>query len=155
MNASLTRDKGCKVSKNRIERLYHRVMGLRAVLPGRHTSKRNKEHKVCPCLLNGLKIERPNQAWATDITYMPVEKGYMYLMAVIDLHSRFAVHWSVSNSMDADRCTKTLEEAIEIHGRPGTINTGQGSLFTSDGFTAAVSGQGNQIINGRLGKGYR
>lgn len=138
MHAWLTRDKGYKVSKNRIERLYYRVMGLQAVLPGRHTSRRNKKHKVYPYLLKGLKVERPNQVWATDITYIPMEKGYMYLMAIIDLHSRFVVHWSVSNSMDADWCTRTLEEAIEIHGTPEILNTDQGSQFTSDEFTAAV-----------------
>ena len=151
MHAWLTRDKGYKVSKNRIERLYYRVMGLRAVLPGRHTPKGNKEHKTYPYPLKGLKIEGPNQVWATDITYIPMGKGYMYLMAIIDLHSRFTVHWSVSNSMDADWCTKTLEEAIEIHGKPEVINTDQGSQFTSDEFTAAVLG--NEIKLSMDGKG--
>ncbi|WP_158499734.1 DDE-type integrase/transposase/recombinase [Zobellia galactanivorans] len=112
MHVWLTRDKGYKVSKNRIERLYYRVMGLRAVLTGRHTSKRNKEHKTYPYLLRNLEITRANQVWATDITYIPMRKGYMYLMAIIDLHSRFVVHWSVSNSMEAEWCAKTLEEAV-------------------------------------------
>ena len=125
MHVWLTRDKGYKVSKNRIERLYYRVMGLRAVLPGRHTSKRNREHKTCPYLLRNLEITRANQVWATDITYIPMRKGYMYLMAIIDLHSRFVVHWSVSNSMDAQWCAKTLEEAVVQHGKPEIINTDQ------------------------------
>lgn len=77
MHAWLTRDNGYKVSKNRIERLYYRVMDLRAKLPGRHTSKTNKQHKIYPYLLKSLKIERSNQVWATDITYIPMEKGYM------------------------------------------------------------------------------
>ena len=112
---------------------------------GGHTSKRNKQHKVYPYLLRNLEITRPNQVWATDITYIPMKKGYMYLMAIIDLHSRFVVHWSVSNSMDADWCTKTLEEAIQIHGRPEIVNTDQGSQFTSDEFTAAVLGKGIKL----------
>ena len=151
MHAWLTRDKGYKVGKNRIERLYYRTMGLRAVLPGRHTSKRNKQHKVYPYLLKGLEIERPDQVWATDITYIPMEKGYMYLMAIIDLNSRFVVHWSVSNSMDADWCTKTMEEAIQMHGKPEIINTDQGGQFTSDEFTATVLG--NDIRLSMDGKG--
>lgn len=138
MHVWLTRDKGYKISKNRIERLYYRVMGLRAVLPGRHTSKRNKRHKIYPYLLRNLEITKVNQVWATDITYIPMRKGYMYLMAIIDLHSRFVIHWSVSNSMDAQWCAKTLEEAIIQHGKPEIINTDQGSQFTSDEFSSTV-----------------
>lgn len=141
MHVWLTRDKGYRVSRNRIERLYYKVMGLRAVLPGRHTSKRIGQHKTYPYLLRNLDVTRPNQVWATDITYIPMKKGYMYLMAIIDLHSRFTVHWSVSNSMDAEWCARTLEEAIDIHGRPEVINTDQGSQFTSEEFTAAVLGR--------------
>jgi len=84
----LTKDKGYKVSRNRIERLYYDVMGLRAIMPGKHTSRRNKKHPVYPYLLRNLTVDRPNQVWATDITYIPMRKGYMYLTAIIDLHSR-------------------------------------------------------------------
>ena len=137
----LTKDKGLRVSKNRIERLYYRVMGLRAVMPGKHTSRRHKAHKVYPYLLRNLSIERPNQVWAMDITYIPMKKGYMYLVAIIDLYSRYVVNWSVSNSMDADWCKACLEEAIETHGRPEIINTDQGSQFTSEFFANYVHNQ--------------
>ena len=142
MHTWLTRDKGLQVSKNRIERLYYRVMGLRAVMPGKHTSRRHKAHKTYPYLLRNLTVERPNQVWAMDITYIPMKKGYMYLTAIIDLYSRYVVNWSVSNSMDADWCQKCLEEAIETHGRPEILNTDQGSQFTSEVFANYVLGRG-------------
>lgn len=138
MHVWLTKDMGYKVSKNRVERLYYRVMGLNAVLPGKHTSKRNKDHKVYPYLLRNLNIDRVNQVWATDITYIPMKKGFMYLIAIIDLHSRFVLNWSVSNTMEASWCAQVLEEAIAIHGKPEIINTDQGSQFTSDIFTSTV-----------------
>lgn len=142
MHVWLTRDKGFQVSKNRIERLYYKVMGLRAILPGRHTSRRCKSHPVYPYLLRNLTIERPNQVWAMDITYIPMKKGFMYLVAIIDLHSRFVLNWSVSNSMDSEWCRQTLEEAIEQHGKPEIVNTDQGSQFTAEEFTHFVLGQG-------------
>ena len=91
MHVWLTKDKGYKVSYRRIERLYYRVMGLRAVMPGPHTSKRGKNHKIYPYLLNGLIIDRSNQVWAVDITYIPMKRGYMYVVAIIDLYSRYIV----------------------------------------------------------------
>lgn len=145
MHTWLTKDKGYKVSKNRVERLYYRVMGLRAVLPGRHTSRRCKNHIVYPYLLRNLTVSYPNQVWATDITYIPMEKGYMYLVAIIDLHSRYVLNWSVSNSMDATWCKQTLEEAIEIHGKPEILNTDQGSQFTSEEFSNYVLSQGIKL----------
>ena len=87
-------------------------MGFRAIAPGVHISKRNKDHKVYPYLLRDLVIDRPNQVWATDITYIPMKKGFMYLTAVIDLYSRRVMNWSVSNSMDAELCKDLIEEAI-------------------------------------------
>lgn len=145
MHTWLTMDKGYQVSKNRIERLYYKVMGLRAVMPGKHTSRRHKAHKVYPYLLRNLTVLRPNQVWAIDITYIPMKKGYMYLVAIIDLHSRFVVNWSVSNSMDADWCKQTLSEAIEMHGKPEIINTDQGSQFTSEIFSGYVLRQGIRL----------
>ena len=138
MHIWLTRDKGYQVSKNRIERLYYKVMGLQAVMPGKHTSRRNKAHKVYPYLLCNLTVERPKQVWAMDITYIPMKKGFMYLTAIIDLYSRYIVNWSVSNSMDADWCTEVVQEAVEQHGKPEIINTDQGSQFTSEKFTTYV-----------------
>jgi putative transposase len=138
MHTWLTMDKGYKVNQKRIDRLYYHVMGLRAIMPGKHTSRRNKAHKVYPYLLRNLKVDRPNQVWATDITYIPMRKGFMYLVAIIDLHSRYVLNWSVSNTMDADWCKDTLEEAIAIHGKPEIVNTDQGSQFTSEVFTKLV-----------------
>lgn len=141
MHVWLTKDKGYKVSKNRVERLYYQVMGLRAIFPGKHTSRRCKAHKTYPYLLRNLTIDRPNQVWATDITYVPLKKGYMYLVAIIDLHSRYVLNWSLSNSMDAQWCKQALEEAIDQHGRPEIINTDQGSQFTAEEFANYVLGQ--------------
>ena len=95
-------DKKYQVSLNRIERLYYRVMCLRSLLPGPHTSKRNKQHKVYPYLLNGVKVVRPNQVWQTDITYIPMANGFMYLVAVLDVYSRRILACNLSNTMDAE-----------------------------------------------------
>lgn len=145
MHTWLTKDMGYKVSLNRIERLYYKVMGLRATMPGKHTSRRHKAHKVYPYLLRNLTIERPNQVWAIDITYIPMKKGFMYLVAIIDLYSRYVVNWSVSNSMDAEWCQRVLEEAIEMHGKPEIINTDQGSQFTSEIFSGFVLNEGIRL----------
>jgi putative transposase len=145
MHTWLRMDKGYEVSRNRIERLYYKVMGLRAVMPGVHTSRRHKAHKTYPYLLRNLSIDRPNQVWATDITYIPMKKGYMYLVAIIDLYSRYVVNWSVSNTMDAEWCKQTLEEAIQMHGKPEIVNTDQGSQFTSDIFSQYVLKQGVRL----------
>ena len=145
MHEWLTMDKGYKVSKNRIERLYYRVMGLQAVMPGKHTSRRHKGHRVYPYLLRNLSIEHPNQVWAIDITYIPMKKGYMYLVAIIDLYSRYVVNWSVSNTMEAEWCKGVLQEAIEMHGCPQIINTDQGSQFTSEVFSRFVLDQGIKL----------
>ena len=145
MHTWLTRDKGYKVNQKRIDRLYYRIMGLRAVMPGKHTSRRNKAHKIYPYLLRNLTVGRPNQVWATDITYIPMRKGFMYLTAIIDHYSRYVVNWSVSNTMDAQWCKETLEEAIAIHGKPEIINTDQGSQFTSEVFTHLVLSNGIKL----------
>ncbi len=145
MHTWLTMDKGYRVSRNRIERLYYRVMGLQAVMPGKHTSRRHKPHKVYPYLLRGLVVDKPNQVWAMDITYVPMKKGYMYLVAIIDLYSRYVVNWSVSNTMDAAWCKDVLQEAVEQHGAPEIINTDQGAQFTSETFTSYVLSQGIRL----------
>ena len=138
MYVYLTKDLGYKISINRVSRLYYKIMGLRAIFPGPHTSKRGKDHKVYPYLLRGLKILHPNHVWATDITYIPMPNGYMYLMAFIDLFSRYVVHWSLSNTMDANWCANNFLEAIEMGVQPEIVNTDQGSQFTSNDFTGAV-----------------
>ncbi len=134
----LTEDCGYSVSKNRVDRLYYDVMGLRSILPGPHTSKRNKDHNIYPYLLRDLEVTRPNQVWSMDITYIPMEKGFMYLTAIIDLYSRFVVGWSLSNTMDAQWCAELFIETVQHFGAPEVINTDQGSQFTSKEFTEAV-----------------
>jgi len=141
MHVWLTKDKGFEVSLNRVARLYYGVMGLRAIIPGPHTSKRHKDHKVYPYLLRDLDIRTPNQVWATDITYMPLPGGFMYLTAVIDLYSRYVLYWSLSNTMEAIWCKELIEEAIAIHGKPKILNTDQGSQYTSDVFSQFVLSQ--------------
>jgi putative transposase len=145
--------KGYAVNLKRIERLYYKVMGLRSVMPGKHTSRRCKEHKVYPYLLRNVKIERPNQVWATDITYIPMKKGFMYLTAIIDLHSRYVLNYSISNSMDAKWVAQLMKQTIELYGEPEIINTDQGSQYTSDEFTSTVLDEKYQIKLSMDGKG--
>lgn len=135
----LKHDKGYhSINHKRVDRLYYKVMGLRALQPGKHTSKRNKEHKIFPYLLRGLKIDKPNQVWQTDISYIPMAKGFMYLTAIMDVHSRYIVNWSISNSMDKEWVCECMEEAFSKHGRPQIVNTDQGSQYTSEEFTTLV-----------------
>jgi len=107
-------------------------------MPGKHTSRRGKGHKIYPYLLRNLTIVKSNQVWAMDITYIPMKKGFMYLVAIIDLYSQYVVNWSISNTMDTVWCKETLEEAIRIHGHPEIITTDQGSQFTSEIFANFV-----------------
>jgi len=145
MHVWLTKDKHFEVSRNRVNRLYYHVMGLRAIIPGPHTSKRNKDHAVYPYLLRGLTIYRSGQVWATDITYMPLPTGFMYLTAVIDLYSRYVLNWSLSNTMEAQWCCELIEDAVEKYGKPEILNTDQGSQYTSDLFSQYVLGQRIQL----------
>jgi putative transposase len=137
MTQWLRKDEGYEVNPKRIRRLY-KLMGLKATVPGPHTSRAVKHHKKYPYLLNELEITHTNQVWATDITYIPMHKGFMYLMAVIDLHSRYVVGWSLSNSMSADWCTELVKDCIKRHEAPEIMNTDQGSQFTSEEFTGML-----------------
>ena len=141
----LTEDLGYQVSKNRVARLYYEVMGLRAVFPGPHTSKRNKAHKIYPYLLREVKIERPRQAYGCDITVIVLPRGYMYLVAIIDLYSRFVVNWSLSNTMLASWCVDCFNDAIQEYGVPEIFNTDQGSQFTSNQFSQVVINSGAKL----------
>lgn len=138
MWAYLRHDLGYGISRKRVERLY-RLMGLEALIPTRRTTLRNKGHAVYPYLLHDLDVARDNQVWAMDITYIPMQRGFLYLAAVIDLHSRYVVGWSVSNTMSADLCAGIVSEAISTHGTPEIINTDQGSQFTSQEFIATLT----------------
>lgn len=145
MYAWLKLDKGYSISRNRVERLYYDVMGLRAIIPGPHTSKRHKNHPVYPYLLWDLMISAPMQVWATDITYIPLPKGFMYLTAVIDLYSRYVLNWSVSNTMETQWCRKMMAQAIERYGKPQIINTDQGAQYTSLEFSRFVLDSGIKL----------
>lgn len=153
MTTWLNKDKGYQVNKKRIERLY-KLMDIAAVGPKPNTSKRGKGalHKIYKYLLRNLKITHSNQVWAMDITYIPVQGGYLYLVAIIDLYSRFVVGWSLSNTMTSDWCRQTLNTAIENHGTPKILNTDQGSQFTSLDFTEYVTKE-RQIRLSMDGKG--
>jgi len=127
------RRQGYKVNRKRVQRLM-RLMGLEAIYPKRRTSRPHPDHKVYPYLLRNLKIDRPNQVWAADITYVPLARGYMYLVAIMDWNSRKVLSWRVSNTMDTDFCVEALEEAIDRFGAPEIFNTDQGAQFTSKAF---------------------
>ncbi len=137
-------DRGHKVNRKRIQRLM-RQMGLRALYPRRRTSQPGKGHKIYPYLLRDLSIERANQVWATDICYLPMAKGFMYLVAIMDWHSRRVLSWRVSNTLDTDFCIEALEEALQRFGAPDIFNTDQGSQFTSEAFTGVLKDQGINI----------
>jgi len=135
---------GHNVNKKRVKRLMD-LVGWQTIFRSPRTTIAAKGHKVYPYLLKNLPIERVNQVWAMDITYIPMKKGFMFLSAIIDLHSRYVVHWSISNTMTAEWCAQVLEDAIRLHGRPTIFNTDQGSQFTSEVFTAMLLANGIQI----------
>jgi putative transposase len=141
---------GIKVNRKRIQRLM-RLMGIEAVYPKPRTSRPHPRHKVYPYLLKGLTISRPNQVWATDITYIPMERGYMYLVAIMDWHSRKILSWRISNTLDSAFCINALEEAISRFGPPEIFNTDQGAQFTSNAFTQVL--KDNQVAISMDGRG--
>ena len=122
------------VNRKRVQRLMG-IMDIRSIAPQKKTTVPNKAHKVYPYLLKGLDVKDPNQVWCSDITYIPMRKGFVYLVAIMDWHSRKVLSWRLSNSMNADFCVEALEEALEIHEQPAIFNTDQGSQFTSEEFT--------------------
>jgi len=127
-----------------------RVMGLVALGPKPRTSKPGKGHAVFPCLLKGLTIERPNQVWAADITYIPIGRGFLYLVAIMDWASRAVLAWRLSNTMETSFCLEALEDALARHGKPEIFNTDQGSQFTSTAFTGMLQDQAIRIsMDGR------
>ena len=140
---------GHVINRKRVQRLM-RLVGLRGMAPGPDTSKPRPEHKVYPYLLRGLAVERPNQVWSTDITYIRLARGFVYLVAVMDWYSRRVLSWRISNSMEAGFCVDCLEEALRHHGSPEIFNTDQGSQFTSDAFTGVLQAAGVKIsMDGR------
>jgi len=133
ITAQLNRDHSQQWNRKRIQRLM-RIMGIRGVAPGPDTSKPHPENKVYPYLLRGMAINKVNQVWSTDITYIPMAHGFMYLVAVIDWYSRYVLSWQLSNTMETSFCTDALEEALAVN-TPTIFNTDQGVQFTSKAFT--------------------
>ena len=139
---------GHAVNRKRVQRLM-RLMGLEAVYPKPRLSEANKEHRKFPYLLRGVSVDRVNQVWATDITYVPMAQGFMFLVAVIDWHSRYVLSWRLSNSLEGSFCLEALEAAFEL-GRPEIFNTDQGVQFTSQAFTGRLERAGVSIsMDGR------
>jgi putative transposase len=148
LRAMLLRE-GISVGRRRIRRLM-RQLGLSAIRPKRDTSKAHPEHKVYPYLLRDKTIDQPNQVWASDITYIPMRRGFLYLVAIIDWATRRVLSWRLSNTLTADFCVEALNEALGRFGRPGIFNTDQGSQFTSDTFTRVLLDHGVEIsMDGR------
>ena len=129
-------ERGFDVNAKRVARLM-RVMGLQATLPGPHTSRPHPANRIYPYLLRGMEICAPNEVWSADITYIPMRRGFMYLVAVMDWFSRYVIAWDLSNSMEAGFCVATLAKALE-GGCPRIFNTDQGSQFTSEEFTGTL-----------------
>ncbi len=138
MLRDLLRGEGIEIGRDQVTTMMRR-MAIEAVYRRPHTSKPAEGHKVFPYLLRGVAIERPNQAWAMDITYIPMAHGFVYLAAVMDWFSRRVLAWRVSISMEVDFCLDAVDEALARHGRPEIFNTDQGSQFTSAAFTGLLS----------------
>ena len=142
-------EEGRGVNRKRVQRLM-RLMGLEALVPRPGTSKAAPGNKIYPYLLRGLEITQPNHVWASDITYIPMAHGFLYLVAVIDWASRAVLAWRLSNTMDSGFCVEALEEAQQRHGKPRIFNTDQGAQFTSSAFTGKLAAAGIAIsMDGR------
>ena len=135
--------KGYIVNRKRVRRLMS-LIGLKAIYRHPRTSKPAPGHKVYPYLLGGVAVTRPNQVWAADITYIPMAKGFLYLVAIIDWYSRYVLSWRLSNSLEAGFCVEALKDALR-KGKPEIFNTDQGSQFTSEEFTRILEQQGIRI----------
>ena len=146
---AVLRREGVAVNRKRARRLM-RLMGLEAIYQKPDTSRAHPEHKVYPYLLRGMIIGRPNQVWCADITYIPMAKGFVYLVAVMDWFSRRVLSWRVSITMEADFCVEALREALDRHGPPEIFNTDQGAQFTGAGFAGELEGLGVRVsMDGR------
>lgn len=149
MTRHLKRQGYC-VGRKRIRRLM-RKMGITPIYPKPKTSLRNQAHKVYPYLLKDLTIDQPDQVWCADVTFIPMEQGHLYLVAIMDWHSRKVLSWRLSNTQDTQFCVEALEDAIEHHGKPDIFNTDQGTQFTSIIFTDVL--KANNIRISMDGKG--
>jgi putative transposase len=146
---AMLRAEGQTINRKRVQRLMRR-MGIAALGPRPRTTKSAPGHRIYPYLLRDVTVERPNQVWAADITYVPIGRGFLYLVAVMDWASRAVLSWRLSNTMDVSFCVSALEEALARFGRPEIFNTDQGSQFTSDAFTGTLTAAGIRIsMDGR------
>lgn len=139
----LSKQTGQSVNRKKTQRLMRR-MGLEGMTPGPSTSKRNPKHKVYPYLLKDVVVERPNQVWCSDITYIPLRRGFLYLVAVMDWYSRHVISWRLSNSLDVEFCLEALDEAFDYN-TPEIFNTDQGTQFTSRFFTERLLSRNVEI----------
>lgn len=128
------KSKGFIISRKRVSH-YYKDMRIAAIYPKPRMTQRNEEHKLYPYLLRNIEITHCNQVWSSDITYIPMDKGFMYLCAIIDWHSRYVLAWGISNTHDSEFCQVLLKQALEKHGSPEIFNTDQGSEFTATAFT--------------------
>ncbi len=143
------RREGVRIGRHRVRRLM-RLMGLAAIYQAPRTSAPHPAHRVYPYLLKGMAIDRPNQVWCADITYIPVQHGFLYLVAIMDWATRHVLSWRLSNTMDVGFCVEALAEALSRYGKPEIFNTDQGSQFTSADFTGVLKDAGVAIsMDGR------
>src|SRR5438874_3521278 len=149
--AALLRAEGQRVNRKRVQRLM-RQMGIVALGPKPRTTNPAPGHKIFPYLLRDLVIERPNHVWAADITYVPIGRGFLYMVAIIDWASRAVLAWRLSNTMDVGFCLAALEEALARFGKPEIFNTDQGSQFTSGDLTGMLAAAGIRISMDRRGR---
>lgn len=149
------RTEGMFFNHKRVRRLL-RKMGLMAIYPKKNLSRLGYAKYIRPYLLKGLEVSRPNQVWAIDITYIPMNKGFMYLTAIIDVYSRFVVAWNISNNLEAENCLAVLKNAVKKYGKPEIVNSDQGSQFTSslwieylekESIKISMDGKGRAIDN--------
>jgi putative transposase len=140
----LLRELGFPIGPKRIRRMF-RLMGRETLYRRKNLTRQGLKQYIKPYLLRGLRITRPNQVWCTDITYIPMKSGFMYLTAIMDVYSRKILGWSISNSLDAQWCRQMLEETIKVHGKPEILNSDQGSQYTSALWTQYLEKEGIQI----------
>ena len=151
MMTKILRRRGHEVNRKRVQRLMQ-LMGLRSLAPQPTTTKAHPDHPKYPYLLRNLSVDRPNHVWCSDITYIPFKKGFLYLVAIMDWHSRKVLTWRVSNTMTSDFCVAALHEALSLYGSPSIFNTDQGSQFTSEAFTRVLLDAGVAISMDGVGR---
>jgi len=146
-------DLGHPVNRKKVQRLMQ-LMGISALYPKANTSRPGKGHKIYPYLLKGLTIDRPNQVWATDLSYIPMARGFVYVVAIMDWHSRKVLSWRISNTLDSDFCVQAVEEAVSRFGAPQIFNTDQGAQFTAAAFTDLLKSHNVSISMDGRGRVY-